>query len=468
MKRALLLLLGLCLTGPAGASQPVRDAATENLYAALKRITASGYTMFGMANALTIGYNAGRSDAVESSDIREVTGDNPAFVESDLSWYGNAAFRARDLEAMRRAHARGAVVGYCWHLGGRLSGSFYVDGPGAADRDLARRIVANPDRAANPDLDWFLTRLDSLAIPVFRELGFPLVFRPFHEMTGDWFWWGSGAGKETYRQLFRLTVDYLRAAGLRNVLYCWAPDKEADFGYYPGDDYVDILGYDGYEPGLKPYLTSEKLTRELGRIVDYAARHDKIAAWTEVGLRTDKGAERLAYPTCIPDFWTRYVWDAVKHDPRTERLAWIMCWYNADWHRDGSGHPFVPYAGMDKEGSAAALADFQRLFHENRILFESRMPPLRAAEGDRALFVRPQNPVLPEGGELQLLGGPVGTWYRTEGLRWSSSDPAVVGVDASSGTVRALRQGVAIVSVEYGGCTASTRVVVLPANSFKE
>lgn len=468
MKRIVLLLLALGVLGVAEASQPVRDEATDALYAALKRMTASGYTMFGMANALTIGYNNNKEGFIESSDIREVTGDNPAFVESDLMWYSDPEFRERDIEALRRAYERGAVVGYCWHLGGRLSGTFYVDGPNAVDRDLAHRIVANPDRASNPDLDWFLTKLDTLAIPVFRELGFPLVFRPFHEMTGEWFWWGSGAGRETYKQLFRLTVDYLREAGVRNLLYCWAPDKDADFGYYPGDDYVDVLGYDGYEPGLKPYLTPEKLTRELGRIVEYAARHDKLAAWTEVGLRTDAGAERLAYPTSIPDFWTRYVWNAVKNDPRTDRLAWIMCWYNADWNGDGSGVPFVPYAGMDKEGSEAALADFQRLFHENRILFERRMPPLRGAKDDPALFVCPQHPVLAPGDTLTLLGGPVGTWYDGAEVSWHSSDPSVAEVDPHSGVVKALRPGYAVVSVECNGCTASTRVAVLPDNRTNE
>ncbi|WP_290535805.1 glycosyl hydrolase [Alistipes sp.] len=464
MRRLILLILGLGTLCQAIASQPVRDGATEELYAALKRITASGYTLFGMANALTISYNDTHTPRIDGSDIRDVTGDNPAFVESDLMWYGDPAFRRADLEAMRRAHERGAVVGYCWHLGGRLTGRFYAEGEGAADRDLARRIVANPDRKTNPDLDWFLTKLDTLAIPVFRELSFPLVFRPFHEMTGDWFWWGSGAGKETYRQLYRLTVDYLRAAGIRNLLYCWAPDKDADFGYYPGDDYVDVLGYDGYEPGLKPYLTSEKLTRELGRIVAYAAAHDKIAAWTEVGLRTDPGESRMAYPTRVPDFWTRYVWDAVKRNPRTDRLAWIMCWYNADWNGDGGGCPFVPYAGMDKEGSAAALADFQRLFHENRILFESGMPPLEGDAADRALFIRPQDPVLAAGERLTMLGGPVCGWYRTDGVHWSSSDPAVARIDARSGEVEALKAGVAILTVEREGYTASTRVVVLPEN----
>jgi hypothetical protein len=61
-------------------------------------------------------------------------------------------------------------------------------------------------------------------------------------MTGNWFWWGSNIGQATYKQLYQLTVTGLKARGVHNVIYCWSPDKSADFSYYPGDDYVDILG----------------------------------------------------------------------------------------------------------------------------------------------------------------------------------------------------------------------------------
>lgn len=463
MKKITLLILITALCGNISASAPLRDEATEELYAALKRMTDSGYTMFGMANAYTIGYNHNKkqiTDNLASSDVREVTGDNPAFVESDLMWYNDKDFMAADILAMKQAHARGAVLGYCWHLVGMRSAHFAVNEGGEADRELAALIVANPDRSQNAELDWFLTLLDTLAIPVFRELDFPLVFRPFHEMTGEWFWWGSGAGQETYKKLFRLTVDYLREAGISNLLYCWSPDKDADFGYYPGDDYVDILGYDAYEPGLMPYCTSELLTREIARLIDYADSHDKVVAWTEVGVRTLPGAEKYSYPTLVPDFWTKYVWNAVKNDPRTSRLAWVMSWYNADWKNDGSGAPFVPYAGMDKEGSEAAVLDFQKLYHTNNALFEGQLPPIYSGQGREPLFVRPLSPVMRVGESLVMLGGDPNNWYKDDKALWQSSDESVASVDVASGRVLANAPGSAIISVHLNGKTASARLTV--------
>lgn len=464
MKRLICILLLTATISTLYASTPLRNEATENLYAALKHMTRRGYTMFGMANALTISYHENKKQAgsdITSSDIKEVTGDNPAFVESDLMWYSDKAFRALDIRAMKLAHARGAVVGYCWHLGGMRSGSFAVQEGGAADSDLAARIVANADRRKNAELDWYLTLLDTLAIPVFRELEFPLVFRPFHEMTGNWFWWGSDAGRETYIQLFHLTVDYLREKGIDNLLYCWSPDKDADFGYYPGDDYVDVIGFDAYEPGLMPYITSEILTRELSKLVAYADNHDKVAAWTEVGLRTEKGAAQYAYPTRVPDFWSKYVWDAVKAHPATQRLAWIMTWYNADWRQDGSGAPFVPYSGMQKEGSEAALADFQKLYHTNEALFEQRMPPMYASASDYTLFVRPQRVTLRRGERITMLGGRCADWYRDTQIRWQSADESVATVDPATGEVQARRVGTTTISLTRDGKSASAHIAVV-------
>ncbi|MEG1699844.1 MAG: glycosyl hydrolase [Alistipes sp.] len=462
MKRiAVILIIFTLLWSNSQASAPQRDQATNHLYTALKQMTASGYTMFGMANALTLGYHNNLNEDIANSDIRDVVGDNPAFVESDFMWYSNPQFKQVDMEAMRQAHRRGAVVGYCWHMAGRLSHTFYINKGDTSDRELAAKIVSNPDRNTNADLDWFLTQLDTTLIPVVRNLGFPLIFRPFHEMTGDWFWWGNQIGYETYRQLFRLTVDYLRQEGIRNLLYCWAPDGTADFGFYPGDAYVDILGYDAYEPGIREGLPPEKVTAELTKLVDYADRTEKIAAWTEVGLRTEAGAAQRAYPTLIPDFWTRYVWNVIKEHPQIARIAWVMTWYNADWHRDGSGHNFVPYAGMNLAGSDAARADFDRIYTDPRSLFETQMPPLYAT-ADSALFIRPIAPMLRVGQTLNLLGGRICDWFLSTPRHWSSSDAEVATIDPSTGKVTARQSGTAIVAVEStDGRRASARLTVI-------
>lgn len=381
MTTRIFLLFFLSLSGYLAAqTAPVRNSETEQVYALLKKVVRNKQIMFGMANPTTIGFADGPLNGdYNVSDCKNITGDHPAFHESDFMWYEeNPTFQKWDVKAMKEAWKRGAVLGYCWHIGGPESRKFYAmnDGVVSKDYNLAAEITANPDRNTNSKLDWYLTRIDSVAIPVFKELNCPLVFRPFHEMTGEWFWWGRQIGADNYVKLFRLTVDYLRNKGIDNLLYCWSPDKFVDFSFYPGDAYVDVLGLDIYEPGLTPHYPKEKLIENLTIICDYAAAHDKVAAWTEVGLRpTDEGVSR--YPEQYPDFWTTYVWDVVTQNPAAGRLAWISSWYNADWKKDFSSSPYIPYKGMKKTNAKQAIQDFIKMYDYPNSLFEKDLKKLR-------------------------------------------------------------------------------------------
>lgn len=61
-----------------------------------------------------------------------------------------------------------------------------------------------------------------------------MVFRPLHEMTGNWFWWGSQNTKEDYKALFQLMFNHFKSKNVNNIIWCWSPDKTLDWGYYPG------------------------------------------------------------------------------------------------------------------------------------------------------------------------------------------------------------------------------------------
>lgn len=81
----------------------------------------------------------------------------------------------------------------------------------------------------------------------------PLIFRPYHEFDGGWFWWGAPhCTKEEFISLWRFTVSYLRdSLDVHNLLYAYSPDNrfrtEKEFlDRYPGDEWVDMLGMDNY------------------------------------------------------------------------------------------------------------------------------------------------------------------------------------------------------------------------------
>lgn len=91
----------------------------------------------------------------------------------------------------------------------------------------------------------------------YKEAGIPVIFRPYHEAAGNalnggtaWFWWGYD-GAEAYVALWRYTFDYYKAKGLDNLIWVWTscPNNAitaCDNAWYPGDEYVDIIGIDIY------------------------------------------------------------------------------------------------------------------------------------------------------------------------------------------------------------------------------
>ncbi len=155
---------------------------------------------------------------------------------------------------IRRAvdwHARGGIVTICWHTGADFATEYRHSQQDELDWENALR-PGNDEHAA------LLAALDR-AVPALRTLqnkGVPVLWRPFHEMDGKWFWWGRG-GAENFVTLWRLMYDrYVHHHGLRNLIWVLgfsdAPGELTP--WYPGDDVVDILGGDSYKGGAQGEL----------------------------------------------------------------------------------------------------------------------------------------------------------------------------------------------------------------------
>jgi mannan endo-1,4-beta-mannosidase len=431
------------------------DAATEHLFKSLRAIGNSDFFMFGVPNALTISYLGGPMHCFnDSSDCKSITGSHPAFIESDFLWYDNPNFKKCDIEAMKEAYKKGAVLGYCYHLRGLKSNEFYTYSKNkvfTSDSTLVKDILANPDRNTNQSLNWYLTRLDTLVIPVFKELSFPLIYRPFHEMTGGWFWWGtSTCTPDELVKLYRLTVDYLRANGIRNVLYAWAPDKSTDLRFYPGDDYIDIVGYDGYDIGIADYHSVDFFINNIKFLSDFADKHQKIFAITETG--TGK-------LTKYPQFWTKHVFYPLFQNNLHKKIAWIMTWYSADWKHDYSGVSFIPYIGINnKEGGKEAIDDFIQFYNLPHTLFLNDLPPMYLNSNSKS-FILPHELEIKTGNSFNLLGGSTVNWFN-EINSWKSENTDIVEVDLK-GKVYAKKSGITFIKMTTkSGDTKNIKITV--------
>lgn len=213
-----------------------------------------------------------------------------------------------------------------------------------------------------------------------KQVEGPILFRPFHEGTGSWFWWGAAfCNTETYKSIYKYTVEYLRdQKDVHNMLYLYGPGNEAtsteEYGTrYPGDEYVDIIGFDIYD--RDPVDETEEVWfnsfRSILNIVqDFAAEHGKLIAVTETGLgcnTPDPGhAQTVLHETGNKNLnWYNMVLDAVYESD----ASYFLLWANFS-KTDGYYTPYVDK--VNEDGSLhghEALDGFLSFFNDNRSIF---------------------------------------------------------------------------------------------------
>ncbi len=330
---------------------------TKNLYLNLQRIADKGI-MFGHQDDLAYGigwkYQPGRSD------IKAVVGEYPAVVGWDLGHLElgrSVNLDSVPFEAMRKfaqqVYAQGGLNTFSWHPNNPLDPA--KDTWAHHDSTIQHLFAKRKNLKAYKEwLDRLATFFKSLKGPDGEAI--PVVFRPYHEHTGSWFWWGRGhSSVDEYKELWRFTVDYLRKKKVHNVLYAYSTDrfvsKEDYLERYPGDEYVDILGFDIYhrpnpadsvDNFVQEARNMVELLREMGK------EKNKVIALSETGL------EQVP----ITDWWTKTLLPVVED----AGLAYVLVWRNGR-----PDHYYAPYPG---HGSAADFKAFHQLPH---VLFQHKV-----------------------------------------------------------------------------------------------
>lgn len=285
-------------------------------YAYLKAISGTKSVLFGHQNDISC--KAGAAELSES-DVYDAAGDYAAVCGLDAlsltggefsayvcnSRYGTdfpttAAGNVRAAAYLtNKAAANGAIVTLSAHMPNfstvtetnTAESETYAkyDFNVFSSNDLTTGTVTAimSDGAQNAKFTAYLDMVADYA----SQVNGAILFRPFHENTGSWFWWGADfCTADEYKALYRYTVTYLRdTRGVHNLLYVYSPGTEFtsadEFAErYPGDDYVDIVGFDMYElnpDGTGTWLTS--LKEKLGILSSFAQNHGKLAALTETG-----------------------------------------------------------------------------------------------------------------------------------------------------------------------------------------
>lgn len=156
-------------------------------------------------------------------------------------------------------YAKGGIVTICWHCG--------IDFTGSHTESMNTNLNWNKALTqGTAEYDKFIAGMDkgAKALLELKEAGVPVIWRPFHENDGGWFWWSKG-GSENFKKLWRIMYDrYTNYWGLNNLIWICGYSGEVTNGWYPGDEYVDVVSADTYvvHPSFDGYEAMRKLWAE--------------------------------------------------------------------------------------------------------------------------------------------------------------------------------------------------------------
>ncbi|MBK8806774.1 MAG: beta-mannosidase [Bacteroidales bacterium] len=366
MKKALLITsVALFLFTMCSTKTPENKAVTETLAIVdkqatpetaellknLKENSKTGF-MFGHQDALSYGLGWKYAQKPGKCDVYDVAGDYPGIFGWDLGHIEIGMPENLDsvnFDEIRsniiKAHAFGAVNTVSWHPKNPVT-----DGNTWDKSQTVKHILVGGSHHAKYK-EW-LTILGNYFKSIKTADGklVPIVWRPYHEHNGGWFWWGNDSTSvDEYVSLWKYTVHYLRdSMQVHNLLWAYSPNlfqnKEEYLAKYPGDDYVDILGCDVYDLPQYNINYKEVAPKNIAILKELGKEKDKVYAFTETGYCS------------IPNekWWTESLLPAIN----SSGVAWVLVWRNA--HLD---HFFAPYPGQK------SADDFKTFYNNPQSLF---------------------------------------------------------------------------------------------------
>lgn len=351
-----MLIAALALASCSTSNKKPMETPKDQLVHRLFTYAENGQIAYGHQDDLSYGHSwvveDWENDPLERSDVKDVTGKYPMILGCDLG--GIELGNEKNLDGVpfgliRKAtqlHTqRGGIVTFSWHPRNPLTGGDAWD---VSSKEVVQSIL--PDGSIAPEFRTWLVRLADFLESLGPDV--PVIFRPWHEHLGSWFWWGKDlCTAEQYKELYRLTWLYcVKERGLTNILWCYSPNgdcgPEAFMSRYPGDEFVDILGIDTYgnmnglglEESRAAYAA--KVHDQLTYLTALAYEHEKLMCFAETG---QEGLQD-------PEWWTEVLYPAIKD----YSISYVLTWRNA---HDKPGHFYAAWPGFENEADMKAFSE---------------------------------------------------------------------------------------------------------------
>jgi mannan endo-1,4-beta-mannosidase len=358
------LLVMLSNSGMAQKDMPIDKKATKetmHLYQNLKRISQKGY-LFGHQDATA--YGVGWRELDDKSDVKDVTGEFPGLYGWDLSGIElqspkniDGVVFSNTRKLVQQAYRRGGVNTFSWHCPSPFG---YTKGAWDTTKGTVKSVL--PGGVNHVKYNVWLDNIAAFFLRLKDDHNqlIPVLFRPYHELSGNWFWWGTSAcTPEEFKAIWRYTINYLcDVKQVHSLLYVYNTGgdfktKEEYLERYPGDDYADVLSFDSYQfndPSKNDDFI-KKVDAKLTILDNLAKEKNKIEALAETGY------EAIPYP----EWWTKTLAVAIGSHP----ISYVLLWRNAGFVESMKKmHYYVPFKGQVSE------KDFISFSKMDRTLFE--------------------------------------------------------------------------------------------------
>ena len=312
------------------APQPVDPEATDAAQM-LYGFLLDNFGQRTISGIMTGDMGSAHGDVTQHDDVKAVykkSGQYPALVGFDFmnatglygttSWYMD--YTRASVELAKDTWRRGGIPAFTWHWRdpSRSTDAFYsdstpfkasqamlADGTWDVESPIYAQMVADIDVVADYMLEL-------------QQEGMACIFRPLHEASGGWFWWGR-EGAEVCKAIYRLIFDEMtQVKGVHNVLWVWNPDPK-DVDWNPGDERYDIVSADIYNNSFdysSNYVMFDKLKALTGG--------RKIIALSENGPIPD--IELQAQEEAMWSWWMPWyqTWNGGFVD-KTRAAEWQKC-----------------------------------------------------------------------------------------------------------------------------------------------
>ncbi|MBR6369452.1 MAG: glycosyl hydrolase family 26 [Bacteroidaceae bacterium] len=207
------------------------------------------------------------------NNIERACGKEPMIWGGDVAWDAS-----RVIELAQENYANGHIITLMWHAARPMDHGI-VNFRGQTQGEFSDEQWDELMTVGSDMYNSWLAQVDSISqyLKVLRDHRIPVLWRPYHEMNGEWFWWGWREGERGFKELWKRLYDKMvNYHHLDNLIWVWnanAPrnipgDTAKDYAlFYPGNDYVDVLATDVYNRDWKQSHHDQLIELGKGKLI---------------------------------------------------------------------------------------------------------------------------------------------------------------------------------------------------------